>query len=411
MAQKAIASDPKDAASHYIIAQNAMDNKDYNTALKEMKAAVEYDPNNYLYWYNLGKIQYTLTKYSEAASSFTKSCDLKNDFAPSRYNLGLTQKKLKNDTAALAAFRKTIDIDSRHEKAYLEEARILADRSDYTGAIDAYKSVLKINNINVQAAMELGNVYYLKKNYADAEDSYKRALTMLSPSENMTLTKYNLSTVLYDEGKLAEAQKYAWQAYDEKDFMKNEKLKVNVVYNYALILDRSGKSADAEKLYSEVLEMNPNHVKAKVNLSAIYMSGDNPDLDKVILMLTEAGNIEQNSFEVYNNLGSAYLLKNDYDKAIESFKKAAQILPDDKDALSNLANAYAKNQEYENARDTFEKLLKKDKSNWAAYISLAKVYIQLDQNATAREKLLYLKNNNPDYRKAEVDSLLAVLAN
>ena len=26
--------------------------------VEEMKAAVEYDPNNYLYYYNLGKIQY-----------------------------------------------------------------------------------------------------------------------------------------------------------------------------------------------------------------------------------------------------------------------------------------------------------------------------------------------------------------
>ena len=37
--------------------------------------------------------------------------------------------------------------------------------------------------------MELGNVYYQKKSYNEAEESYKRALTMLSPSENMTLTK------------------------------------------------------------------------------------------------------------------------------------------------------------------------------------------------------------------------------
>ena len=36
MARKAIESDPKDAGAHYIIAQNALDNKDYNTALKEI---------------------------------------------------------------------------------------------------------------------------------------------------------------------------------------------------------------------------------------------------------------------------------------------------------------------------------------------------------------------------------------
>ena len=42
MAQKAVQTNPKDAGAHYILAQDALDKKDYNTALKEMKAAVEY---------------------------------------------------------------------------------------------------------------------------------------------------------------------------------------------------------------------------------------------------------------------------------------------------------------------------------------------------------------------------------
>lgn len=407
MAQKAISVNNKDAGSHYIIAQNACDNKDYNTALKEMKAAVEYDPNNYLYWYNLGKIQYILNKFSEAVSSFTKSCELKNDFAPSRYNLGLTQKKLKNDTAALEAFRKTIDIDSRHEKAYLEEARILADRGDYTGSIEAYKTVLKINNINVQAAMELGNVYYIKKNYADAEDSYKRALTMLSPGENMTRTKYNLSTVLFDANKIADAEKYAREANEGISVLKNDSDKVNIIYNYALILDIQGKTDEAIPYYMNVLKINPDHVKTKINLGVMYLNLDPPDTDMALNLFLQVYEKDKSNIEANNNLGKTYLLKEDYPNAIKYYQNALRLDSKNNAIRANLAKAYAQSGDYDYAKSTYTELLKSDIENWDAYIELAKVCMQLNDNINAEKYLIYVQEKNPKYRKNEVADLLA----
>ena len=78
-AESAIVQDPKDASSHFILAQNAMNKKDWNTALSEMKKAINGDPSNYSYYYNLGKVQYSLKKYSEAASSFATSCEINSD--------------------------------------------------------------------------------------------------------------------------------------------------------------------------------------------------------------------------------------------------------------------------------------------------------------------------------------------
>ena len=40
IAEKAIVQNPKDAPSHFILAQNAMDKKDWNTALAEMNKAI-----------------------------------------------------------------------------------------------------------------------------------------------------------------------------------------------------------------------------------------------------------------------------------------------------------------------------------------------------------------------------------
>lgn len=407
-ANNVINQNPNDAQAHNILAQNALNNKDYAKAEKELSlaASVKDDPNRYLYYYNLGKVQYILKKYNDAATSFKTSCDLKSDFAPSRYNLGITQKQLKNESGALDAFRRTVQIDPNHEKAYLEQARILAGREDYLGAIESYKSVLRINSVNASAAMELGSVYYKRKNYSDAIDSYKRAITMLSPGEEMTLTKYNLSTALYDNGNIDEAVKYAKEAYDTKENVKNKISKANVVYNYALVLDKTEKIDAAIPVYNEVLRLNPNHTKTKINLGNMYMSLNPPQLDMALKLYKEVYDSESTNFEANNNLGTLYLAKQDYLNSIKYYQNALRIQPKNNEVRENLAKAYAKNGEYESAKSTYTDLIKSDKSNWDAYIELAKICMQLNQNSLADEYLTYVQVNNPSYKKVEVTNLL-----
>lgn len=410
-ANNALKQNPNDGQAHNILGQNALNNKDYAGAEKEFGLATNQkdDPNRYLYYYNLGKVQYILKKYQDAQKSFTISCDLKGDFAPSRYNLGITNKQLKNITGALNAFKKTVQIDPYHEKAFLEQARILAERNDLLGAIDAYKSVLKINSVNAAAAMELGSAYYKRMNYQDAIDSYKRAITMLSPGEQMTLTKYNLATALYDNGNINDSFKYAKEAYDSKDYVKNNASKANVVYTYALLLDKTQRQTQAIPVYNESLKLNPNHNKTKINLGNLYMSSNPPLLDTAMQLYKEVYDNERTNFEANNNLGSLYLAKNDYNNAIKFYQNALKIQPKNNEVRENLAKTYAITGDYESAKITYTDLVKSDRTNWDAYIELAKVCMQLGQNDLADEYLTYVQVNNPSYRKVDINNLLEAI--
>ena len=258
--------------------------------------------------------------------------------------------------------------------------------------------------------MELGNVYYQKKSYADAEESYKRALTMLSPSENMTLTKYNLSAVMFDAGKIADAEKYAREAYEGKDFLKNDNSKVNIIYNYALMLDNQGKVDSAIPLYLEVLKINPDHAKTKINLGVMYMTLDPPDVETALSLFTQVYNKDKNNIEANNNLGKAYLLKEDYPNAIKFYQNALKLDSKNNAIRANLAKAYAQSGEYDYAKSTYTELLKTDKQNWDAYIELAKVCMQLNDNANAEGYLVYVQEKNPGYRKAEIAGLLNTIS-
>lgn len=407
-ASKAVSLDPKNAESQYILGMDAFDKKNYQKALDHLTKAAQNDTSkNYLYYYNLGRVQYMMKKYTEAKYSFTTACQLNGSFAPARYNLGLTNNKLNDSKSALSEFRRAHDIDPRHEKSYLEEGRILSLQKDYIGAISAYQNVLKINNTNRFALNELGSVYYQAKKYQEAESTFKQSLAMLPSGTEDSMTYYNLSTVLFEEDKLSDAVLYAKKAYDSCSQIKNKTNRANVIYNYALMSEKSGNTNEAIQKYAEVLQYNPDHLKTQINLGVMYMNMTPPDTQTALQLFLKAYSIDKNNFEVNNNLGSAYLSSEEYENAIKYFQNALKIQPENNDVRFNLAQAFASSKQFDNAKTTYIQVLQKDSSSWDSYIELAKVCIALGDNSSAEKYLTVVQIKNPSHRKNEVDSLLA----
>lgn len=409
LANQILKENPDNDLAHYVLAQDALKRKNYDLTLLELQKAIEANKTNYLYFYDMGKVQYLLRKYSDAADSFIHSCELNNKFENSRYNLGLTYVKQGKLEEAIKAFGESVNINPRYEKGYMELARAYSRVHNYTESIESYKKLLEVNPSNIKGLMELGSVYYESGDKDSAEKQYKTAISKLNKSEELTLTKYNLSTILYDEGKFTEALNMAWQAYDEKDFIKKNSSKANIVYNYALILEKNNKTDEAIECYNEVLSLNPEHTKARINLSSLYMSKSPVDIERVISLL-EASSNDGESFELNNNLGTAYLMKEDYKKAVFYYLNALKIDKNDFDVKNNLANAYLKDSDYENARKIYLELLENDSNCWEAYLNLGKIYMQFEDDENALRMFLTLQQKNPDYRPSEVKSLIAVIS-
>lgn len=411
LAKKLLESGVESDAAHYILAQDAQKKKDYERALSELEKAIALNESNYLYYYDMGKLQYLLKRFTDAKVSFNRSMELNNQFPPSVYNLGLTYVKLKDEENALESFKKSVKINPEYEKGYIEQARVYNRLGKLAECVKAYDELIKLFPDNTAAIMELGSVYYQYGKYAESEAQYKKALASLKKSEERTLTAYNLSKVLYDNKNYTEAARYGWIAYDEKDFLINDTQQANVVYNYALIQEKNEKLEDAVSLYKEALTLNPKHMKSKINLSALYMAENNPDADKALELLLDAYKTDNSDFSVNNNLGTAYMLKEQYDYAEKFYKAALDIVPDDEDALFNLANAQMKGGKPSEAVYNFTKITTKNPENLEAFVGLAKVQIQTGDSQGAYKNLLYVRKKNPSFRKAEVDSLIAVLEN
>ena len=294
-----------------------------------------------------------------------------------------------------------------YSRAYLEEARILNGAfNDSKGALDAYKKVIELDPVNTQALNECGSVYAGMGNYSEAENCYRRAIALLKPGDKDPITYYNLATALFNQNKVSEARGNAKTAYEQMDALRRNSDKAMVVYNYALIEDTLGNADKAITLYKEVLILDPNNAKTKTNLGVMFMNMDPPDADTALAFFLDAYKTSP-SFELENNLGSAYLVKKDYSNAITYFQNAIKKSPRDNTVRFNLAQAYSGAGDFDNAKTTYLEILNSDTSNWDTYIEVAKVYMALKDTANAEAYLKILQQKNPTYKKAEVDALLA----
>lgn len=410
-AQKAIDKDPGNAKSHFILAMNAEQNKDPAAAERELELAVKNDSGNYLYYYYLGRRQYLNKKYQAARTSFISSIKLKSDFESSHYNLGLTCKRLNLSQEALTSFRKAYGVNPQHAKAYLEEARLLDSvYKNSDGAIRAYNKVLEIEPDNISALRECGSVYARTGNYAGAESYFRRVVAKLG-TEKDPMVYFNLSTVLYNQNKISEAEKYALEAYNSKDKLRPDSEKAKIVYNYALIVAAAGDQTKSIELYNEVLKLNPSHTKAKINLGIMFMEMNPPNADSALIFLTQAYKEDSENFEVNNNLGNAYLMKKEYAEAVNYYLKASKLNPKDNAVKANLAKAYTESGQFDNAKVTYEDVIRQNPENYDAYIELAKVCIALKDTSSAEGYLVALQTKKPEYRASEVRSLLNAVKN
>ena len=72
---------------------------------------------------------------------------------------------------------------------------------------------------------------------------------------------------------------------------------------------------------------------------------------------------EENIFLIYNGLGYAYFVQEQYDMAIRQYKAAVKLKPDYVTALNNLAHAYEKKKLMSQALEIYEEALKYDERN------------------------------------------------
>ena len=144
----------------------------------------------------------------------------------------------------------------------------------------------------------------------------------------------------------------------------------------------------AEKLYKEILSINPNHTEAIFHLGTLYSQIKKFSLAKPLLLRADGSN--PNNLNIKLNIGSLLFNTGEVDLALKYFDKAIEIQPNFILAYFNKGIILNSQKKYQDAVKCFEKVIEIDPKNINAYNVLG---IILQEIGEFRKSLSYLKKS------------------
>src|SRR5580704_11482339 len=153
---------------------------------------------------------------------------------------------------------------------------------------------------------------------------------------------------------------------------------------------------DAFREMSQVVELDPNHYKARVALGGMFLASGShfyPNAEEQARYVTEH---DPNNPEGYVLLGNVLLAQKHYEDALASFSKAIAIKPSEPSAYMNRGAVYVFMKQDDAAEKDFKKAVELDPHSLAAYANLAGYYMYKKDPKKAEEVYRDEMANNPD---------------
>lgn len=148
----------------------------YQESIMQLSRAIAIDPKDAASYAYRGSSYVLSGNYEKAVMDYTMAIDLDSSFADAYYNRGLIYDMQKSEhTKAIRDFTKTIEIDPGYLDAYFSRAAAYAKIEKYDEAIADYTKVILLNPRYGDAFYGRAVSYYHKKEYDKAWDDVKKA--------------------------------------------------------------------------------------------------------------------------------------------------------------------------------------------------------------------------------------------
>jgi Flp pilus assembly protein TadD len=318
-------------------AQQALDRKDYESAISLLQRIITQKPDEALPHFELGYAYSELKRNDDAAAAYHRALELDPTLVAAHINLGLVL--LGSDpAAALASFRRAADLTPTDGRPHYFEGRALERSGKLPEAIEEYRS----------------------------------AAAMIPKDADIQMA---LASALLNAGKLSEA---------EKQFRTTLALEPNAgppKLGLAESLLREQKLQDAADAYAAYLAQAPGDREARFSHAAVLENLDRPDD-----ALAELDRADQDADPTPQSLklrGSIFMQQKKWAEANAALGKAVAALPNDPESHAWLGHAKMELRQYAPAEQELRRALELDPSNLSPLRDLVGVvYLSGNYNAT-----------------------------
>ncbi len=338
---KALSRAPNDPNALRAVAAYYRDAGNFDQSIATLQKAVQREPDA------LGELGYTYSlagKKKEAADAYTRAANRRPK------DVGL-QLSAAQSLVNIGSFEPASDFLKRAESTEPNSYRLHAIRGQMDAledhndqAVSEYQLAIK----NLPQAPQEGPLYpvslhlslselYRRVNQDAAADkelaSARDALNAIPGTDQATRPDYLRLRALIEAGfnDMQSAER------DLKEAMSLAPDNVSITLNYANLLWKVGRDADALAMYKQALQSDPNNHAALTALG--YLSRDMKDpvsAEKYFLKLAE---LYPNDYVAYFALGDLYTAGQKYDRAQANYEKAHQLAPNNALVVADAINS------------------------------------------------------------------------
>ncbi|WP_253715566.1 tetratricopeptide repeat protein [Bdellovibrio bacteriovorus] len=404
-AEKAIKQNPQDVDAYILLGGLYSADKKDDLAIAQYNQALHLDPENAEATLSLGSLYTQLKAYKKAAKLFTsllKNPEYKTPHL-AHYNLGLMyahQGGAKNQSAAIHEFKKALELRSWHTDSLTSLANIYLEQGNQELALEMYERLEENSDLSIESQMKMvlilieqkrfnlaatklkdivtenpsadGARYYLaavQEQTGELDEAIKNYMKVSAKSENFSQAVVHAAYLLKSMGKIKQAlvitekglkanadkpQVYTMHASllgAKADYLGAAKIleqgltkhsqNSELLFQYALAMDRLGKKNEMMAQMKKVLELEPDHVQSMSYL-AYSMAELNLQLPEAEKLARRAVELQPQDAYVLDTLGWVLFKQNKVASAIEVLEQAHQAQPNAKIIAEHLAQAYAK---------------------------------------------------------------------
>lgn len=171
------------------------DQRKLGEAKKEYLILTKIDPNNYEYYYELGKMFFESNVGEKAMSYLKKSISLNHKHSDSHYMFGQLLYRSGSFNDAKQSFLETIKLDPNNSKAHYFLGLVLRQQQDYEWAVKEFEVAQKSDDIRTKCFLAKGTCYLEKQQYPKAVIEFERGLKTVKKGSDTELNlRYFLST-------------------------------------------------------------------------------------------------------------------------------------------------------------------------------------------------------------------------
>ena len=214
--------------------------------------------------YSLGILAQQMGQFQEAEQFLSASVQVQPDSVKAWFSLGNLRQAQGQLSAAESAYQQAITLRPDAATIYNNLGYTLQQQGKWEAAIASYQKALEVQPNCVEADVNLGNALYAqgklsaKKQANYAELNYKLGNARKMVGDGKTAAVYYLQAiVLFETAQTAIApQPNLLEAH----------------YKLGVVLQTQNEIEEAIACYQKVLQLNPQHQEAKINLTQIYQN-------------------------------------------------------------------------------------------------------------------------------------------